>query len=255
MRIARRAGFTPKDLDVIDRLAPRRRPSGFPVLHQRWHGLVFLHWAFAPEAVRALVPAGLELDLFDGRAWVGVTPFSVSRMRPSLLPPLPGVSSADEINVRIYVHRDGVPGIWFPSLEITNRLAVVAARIAYRLPYFHARMTVDRHGDTVSFHSERSGSARAVLDAQWQLGPPRPPAEPGSLEFFLIERYVLYSGDRARLWRARIHHRPWPLRDVAVLRLASTLLEADGMPSPTTPVLAHAQGEPFDVEVWPPHSA
>jgi uncharacterized protein len=245
-------GIRFRGLDVIDRLAPRRRPSGVPILHQRWHGLVFLHWAFAPEALQALVPAGLELDLFDARAWVGITPFSVSHLRPSFLPPLPAVSTADEINVRMYVHRDGVPGIWFPSLEITNRLALVAARIAYRLPYCHARMHVDRRGDEVSFRSERSGSAPAVLDAQWRLGPPRAPAEPGSLEFFLIERYVLYSRARTTLLRARIHHRPWPLREVSVLRLASTLLEADGLPSPTTPVLAHAQAEPFQVEIWPP---
>ena len=238
---------------MIDRLAPRQRPSGVPVLHQRWHGLVFLHWAFAPETLRPLVPPGLALDCFDGRAWVGVTPFSVTRMRPSFLPPLPGASRADEINVRIYVQREGVPGIWFPSLEITNRLALLGARIAYRLPYFHAAMRVHRDGDTVSFRSERSGAARATLDAQWRLGRPRPPAEPGSLDFFLIERYVLYSGDRTTLLRGRIHHRPWPLREVTVLRLASTLLEACGLPSPSAPVLAHAQGDPFDVEVWRPH--
>ena len=237
---------------MIDRLAPRRRPPGLPVLHQRWHGLVFLHWAFAPETLQALVPAGLELDCFDGRGWVGVTPFSVTRMRPSFLPPLPVVSRADEINVRVYVHRDGVPGIWFPSLEITSRLAVLGARLAYRLPYFHARMRVDRAGESVSFRSERSGRSRAALDAQWRVGQPRPPAATGSLEFFLIERYVLYSGDRTTLLRARIHHRPWPLREVTVLRFASTLLEACGLPSPSTPILAHAQGEPFDVEVWPP---
>jgi len=238
---------------VIDRLAPRRRPSGIPVLHQRWHGLVFLHWAFAPETLRTLVPPGLELDCFDGRAWVGITPFSVTRMRPSFLPPLPALSRADEINVRIYVHRDGVPGIWFPSLEITSRLAVLGARIAYRLPYFHARMRVNRDGDAVSFRSERTGPPpRATLDAEWRLGRPRAPAEPGSLEFFLIERYVLYSVDRTTLLRARIHHRPWPLREVTVLRVDATLLEACGMPSPSPPVLAHAQGDPFDVEVWPP---
>jgi uncharacterized protein YqjF (DUF2071 family) len=237
---------------VIDRLAPRQRPSGLPVLHQRWHGLVFLHWAFAPEILRTLVPAGLELDCFDGRAWVGITPFSVTGMRPSFLPPLPAVSRADEINVRLYVHRDGVPGIWFPSLEITSRLAVLAARLAYRLPYFHARMRVDRDGDSVSFRSERSGRPRAALDAEWRVGQPRESAAPGSLEFFLIERYVLYSGDRTTLLRARIHHQPWPLREVTVLRFASTLLEACGVPSPSTPMLAHAQGEPFDVEVWPP---
>ena len=244
--------MAPADVASIDRLAPRVRPHGVPVLHQRWHGLVFLHWRIAPEALRAVVPAGLAIDLHDGTAWVGVTPFSLSRLRPTLLPPLPVVSSADEINVRVYVHRDGVPGIWFPSLEITNRLAMWGARIAYRLPYFHAHMRVERAHDDVAFRSDRTGRTRASLDARWRVGAPLPPATPGSLEFFLTERYVLYSGDARRMLRARIHHRPWPLREATVLHLRSTLLEANGIATPTSHVHALAQAEPLDVEIWPP---
>jgi uncharacterized protein YqjF (DUF2071 family) len=237
---------------LIDRLEPRRRPAGVPVLHQRWHGLVFLHWPFAREALSRIVPGGLEIDAHDGNAWVGVTPFRVSRLRPSLLPPLPIVSSADEINVRVYVHRDGVPGIWFPSLEISNRLAMWGARLAYRLPYFHARMRVRRDGDTVVFRSDRTGGEPASFDARWRLGEPLPAAAPGSLEFFLTERYVLYSGDARRMLRARIHHRPWRLREASIVALRSTLLEADGIATPTTPLHALAQAEPLDVEIWPP---
>jgi uncharacterized protein YqjF (DUF2071 family) len=213
---------------------------------------VFLHWAFAPEQLRALVPRGLALDLHEGQAWLGVTPFSISRMRPSLLPALPVLSQANEVNVRVYVEKDGVPGIWFPSLEITNPLAKWAARLAYRLPYFHAAMQVERRGAIVRFRSERRDRPPASLDVQWRLGPACPSPQPGTLEDFLIERYVLYAGSAGRLLRARIHHRPWPLRDASVLQLSSTLLEANGLPTPTTPVLAHAQAEPLDVEVWPP---
>jgi uncharacterized protein YqjF (DUF2071 family) len=239
----------------LDRVAPRRRPRGVPVLHQRWRGLVFLHWPFPAKALRRIVPAELEIDEYDGSAWAGITPFRVSRMRPTLLPPLPLLSSADEINVRVYVHRDGVPGIWFTSLEITNRLALFGARLAYRLPYFHARMRVERDGDAVAFTSRRTGGARASFDACWRVGAPLPPAEPGSLAFFLTERYVLYSGKAGHVLRARIHHRPWPLRQATVVRLATTLLEAGRVPTPTTPVIAHAQGEPLDVDIWPPTPA
>jgi uncharacterized protein YqjF (DUF2071 family) len=239
---------------TIDRLSPRHRPSGCPVLHQRWHDLVFLHWRFAPERVRPLVPAPLELDIFDGVAWVGLTPFTVSRMRPTLLPPLPLLSDASEINLRMYVDRDGIPGLWFPSLDASNALAVRAARALYRLPYFDARMRVVRQGSAMRFHSERtdpSGRA-ATLDAAWETGERLPPALPGTLEFFLLERYVLYAGDSARMLRARIHHRPWPLREARVTRLVSTMLEAAGLPTPGDAPLVHAQGEPFDVAVWPP---
>jgi uncharacterized protein YqjF (DUF2071 family) len=241
------------ELPLGARLDARRRPSGCALLHQRWHGLVFLHWAFPPGRLASLVPAGLNLDLFEGRAWVGITPFRVSHMRPTLFPPLPGLSEASEINVRMYVHRDGIPGIWFPSLDITNRLAMWAARIAYRLPYFHARMHVAQKDVLLSFTSERSDGTRpALFNLQWRRGEPLEPATAGTLEFFLTERYVLYSGDAAHLKRARIHHRPWPLRGAEVVHLASTLLEANGIPVPDSPVLAHAQGEPFEVEVWPP---
>jgi uncharacterized protein YqjF (DUF2071 family) len=248
---------SPRDapVPVSARLDARRRPSGRPVLHQRWQGLLFLHWAFDPAQLGCVLPAGLHLDTFEGRAWVGVTPFNVSRMRPTLLPALPWLSEASEINLRVYVHRDGIPGIWFPSLEITNRLAMWGARLAYQLPYFHARMDVAQNGDAFSFRSERSGAngQRAMLDVQWHRAEPLPAATPGTLEFFLIERYVLYCGEPAGSMRARIHHRPWPLRNAKVLHLTSTLLEAAaGIPRPATPVLAHAQAEPLDVEVWPP---
>ena len=121
---------------MIDRLSPRHRPSGWPVWHQRWSRLGFLHWPVAPNAVRSHVPGSLDLDLFEGAAWVTVVAFTVSRMRPTLLPPVPRLSNAHQINVRTYVHRDGVPGLWFLSLDANNPLAVWAARIAYQLPFF-----------------------------------------------------------------------------------------------------------------------
>jgi uncharacterized protein YqjF (DUF2071 family) len=244
-------------LPLRNRLDARRRPAGVPIVHQRWHDLAFLHWPVSPQALRPLVPDALALDLFDGQAWIGVTPFRLTNLRPTGLPALPGVSQAHEINVRVYVQRDGVPGIWFPSLEITNRLALWGARIAYGLPYFHARMHLARAGDTVEFTSERTAAdaAPARFEARWQLGEPLAATLPGTLDDFLIERYVLYCRRGGDLLRARIHHRPWPLRAARVLHFASSLLEADGLPATGPPLLAHAQAEPFDVEVWPPSHA
>lgn len=239
---------------MIDRLAPRVRPSDCPVFRQRWSRLAFLHWRFAPEVVRALVPATLELDLFEGQAWVSVVPLTVTRMRPAILPPIPRLSDARQINVRTYVHRDGVPGLWFLSIDADNPLAVWGARIAYRLAFFHARMHIDEHDGGIAFSCERTdaGAAKATFDAQWQLGDALPVPELGTLDFFLLERYVLYSGSDERMWLARIHHRPWPLRRLALRHLASTMLEAHGLPRPPEAPLAHAQAFPFEVAIWPP---
>lgn len=244
---------------AIDRQSPRQRPRGWPVLHQRWHDLAFLHWPVAPAALRAVVPRSLEIDTHAGQAWVGIAPFSVSRLRPTLLPPVPGLSSADEVNVRVYVHRDGVPGIWFPSLDIDHRLAVWGARLTYRLPYHHARARLARHADgAVSFHGERGGPPPAALDVAWRPdpGPTPPPLQPGTLEFFLVERYVLFAPYAGRdgtpkVLRARIHHPPWSLRRATLLRCRGTLLDAAGI-GVAGPPLVHAQTDPLDVAIWPP---
>ena len=143
---------------MIDLLSLRRRPSGWPVLHQRWQRLVFLHWRLRPDKVRTHVPDALELDLFEGTAWASVVAFAVTRMRPTLLPPIPGLSEAHQVNARTYVHRDGVPGLWFFSLDADNALAVAAARAAYQLPYYRARMTVTSGDDAVTFRCDRTDS-------------------------------------------------------------------------------------------------
>jgi uncharacterized protein len=242
---------------LIDRLSVRRRPAGWPIFHQRWKRLVFLHWKLPPEAVRPLVPAGLELDLYEENAWVGLAAFTVSRMRPSLLPPIPLLSDAHQINLRTYVHCNAVPGLWFFSLDATNALAVLAARAAYRLPYYRASMQVIEEGGHVSFRSERTHAraSRVTFAAAWRLGDSLPEPQPGTLDFFLLERYVLYAGSNDRLLRARIHHRHWPLRRVTLTQLASTMLEAHGLPTPACAPLAHAQAFPFDVDIWPPARA
>jgi uncharacterized protein YqjF (DUF2071 family) len=240
---------------MIDRLSARQRPAGCPVLHQRWSLLLFLHWRVRPEALRPLVPSRLQLDTFSGEAWIGLTAFRVSRMRPSFAPPLPWLSSADEINLRTYVVGDGVPGLWFFSLDANNAPAVWGARLTYHLPYYFARTQVGAAEDTISFRLRRSDShakATPAFDAQWRLGEPLPTAQPGSLDFFLAERYVLFAGSDGKLARARIHHRPWPLRHATLAHLDSTMLSAQGLPDSGDAPLVHAQGQPFDVGIWAP---
>ena len=236
---------------MVDRSPPR--PAGCPVLHQRWHRLLFLHWRVAPATLRALVPSPLALDLWEGEAWVGVVAFAVSDMRPSLLPPVPVLSRGLEINVRVYVLRDGEPGLWFLSLDITNPLAVWGARLAYRLPYYHARMRMDTDGSRTRLDAERTDAraAHANFRAEWETGAALPSPAPGTRDHFLLDRYTLFSGKDAQ-WRARIRHRPWPLAAVRVTGLASTLLPAHGLVALDETPLVHAQGRSFPVAVWLP---
>jgi uncharacterized protein YqjF (DUF2071 family) len=191
--------------------------SGRPwVLRMGWHDLLFAHWPMDPAVIRRQLPEGLELDLWEGEAWLGVVPFRMTGIGPRGLPSLPGVSAFPELNLRTYVRVDGRPGVWFFSLDAASRLAVRVARLAFHLPYFDAAMRCGTAEDGwVEYSSRRTH--RGVVGAMWE-GRYRPtgPAfvsRAGSMESWLTDRYCLYSADgRGRLYRGEIDHEPWPLQ-------------------------------------------
>lgn len=220
-------------------------------MHQSWGKLLFMHWRFPFEALRPLIPERLSIDTYEGSAWVGVTPFTVWDARPSFTPPLPWVSEFHEVNVRTYVHLDGLPGVWFFSLDANSLVAVTGARTFFRLPYYQASISLEQEDETIIYSARREGATHgARFDATWTLGPRLPRAEPGSLEFFLVERYCLYTNDEEKLYRCRIFHEPWPLWDATLSIHESNLVEADGLPAPRGEPLLHGGG-PVSVEVWP----
>jgi uncharacterized protein YqjF (DUF2071 family) len=185
------------------------------VLAMQWHELLFMHWAVHPAALRPFVPPGLELETFDGAAWLGVVPFLMVGTRPRLLPPLPVMSDFPELNVRTYVTAEGKPGVWFFSLDAANPLAVRGARAVFHLPYFDARMSVERRGDEIRYESTRThrGAVPATLAMRYRPTGPAYHAAPGTLDHWLTERYCLYAANRrGAIWRGDIHHVPWPLQ-------------------------------------------
>jgi uncharacterized protein YqjF (DUF2071 family) len=226
------------------------RPWPTPVrgwtMGQTWEDLLFAHWRVPLEDVRPHVPAELEIDQHDGTAWLGITPFRLTGLRGRGLLPLPGASSFLELNVRTYVTADDKPGIWFFSLDASSRLAVEAARRTYKLPYFQARMSATRRGEWISYECARIEEAGRVFSGRYRPNGTVFHAEPGTLEWFLTERYCLYTTDRGRLARAEIHHELWPLQQAeAEVDLASiSPLELDGDP------LVHFSRRQ-DVVIWP----
>lgn len=237
----------------MDRLSIRARPEGSPIMHQNWGKLLFLHWSVPVSVLRPMIPRALEIDTYDGGAWVSITPFTMWGIRPAMLPAVPVLSDSHELNVRTYVHANGVPGVWFFSLDASNAVAVLAARLGFHLPYYQADMRLDESGDSISFASRRTDERgpRAEFSASWSRGKALPDPAPESLEFFLVERYCLYAARAEKLYRARIHHAPWSLRAATLETLSSTMGEAHGMGLSDKPALLHAQGEPLAVEVWP----
>ena len=224
--------------------------EGAWLMGQTWEDLLFAHWRAPFDAVREHVPRPLAVDTFDGSAWIGITPFRVRGLRLRATLPAPVVSTFLELNARTYVRFGDKAGIWFFSLDASSALAVAAARRFYRLPYFRARMAAASAGAATSLASTRThADARAAgWRARYQPAGEAFNAPKGSLEYFLAERYCLYAFDEGRLFRADIHHRPWPLQQ-AEAEIAENTVAPPGIATEGEPLLHLARRQ--DVVVWP----
>jgi uncharacterized protein len=230
-------------------LEPVRRP----VMYQSWNWISFLHWRYDARTVQALVPPRLEVEAFDGSAWVSVTPFLMENLRVAGTPALPWFSTTPETNVRTYVRGpDGRPGIWFFSLDIARLPAVAGGRLAYFLPYVWSRMRFRRQGNVVQYAGVRRWSApRAGYDIAVEMGDPIPMDVVSDLDHFLTGRWVLFTFYGRRAASASVEHPRWPLRRASVVRLREDLLSAARLPPPTGEPLVHASNG-VDTRIGPP---
>jgi len=222
-------------------------------MYQRWAKLLFLHWEVPVEELAPMLPPGLTLDTFEGRAYVGLVPFTMTGVRPLWFPRFPPLTDFHETNVRTYVHREGAdPGVWFFSLDAGNPLAVRVARAMWRLPYHRSRMSMRIEGPWVDYALDRlwPPPIPAHLRIRYRAIGPVTPAKPGSLEHFLAERYLLYAYRDGQLYRGRVHHAPYPLQTAEIEGLEETLLSAAGIRRPDAPPLMHYASE-LNVRIYP----
>jgi len=229
-------------------------PAARSAMTMSWHDLLFLHWPIRPHLLRPLIPAALELDTFDGWAWIGVVPFRMSGVRPRYAPALRCTSAFPEINVRTYVKAHERSGVWFFSLDATSRLAVRVARAWYGLPYYDARIRVDGVGESVRYRSTRvdrsASAAPAEFAASYCPTGPAYRSEGGTLEHWLTERYCLFAADRrGRVGYGDVHHVPWPLQPAEADIESNTMTRWLGITLPATnPVIHFARR--LDVVAW-----
>lgn len=243
--------FDPAVIDQ-DGHRPWPAPTSPWIMTQSWHDLLFAHWPVDKVRLASLIPRSLDLDLYDGEAWLGVVPFHMTNVAPRGVPSLPWVSAFPELNVRTYVRVDEKPGVYFFSLDAGSAIVVAAARVLFRLPYFAATMEVAYEDRQMHYRSSRNQAARqADLTASYgPIGLPFNPAQ-GTLEHFLTERYCLYTVDEhGHPLRLEIHHAPWRLQPAAAEFRVNTMAEAAGLRLPARdPLLHYAQRQ--DVVAWP----
>ena len=232
---------------------PWTLPAGPWVMAQSWHDLLFAHWPVDAVPLRQLIPPQLQIDTFEGRAWLAIVPFRMTGVRLRGTPSLPWLSAFPELNVRTYVTFGGKPGVWFFSLDAANSLAVAVARAWFHLPYFRARMRWTEHEGWIHYGSERAHrrAPAALLKGRYRpVGDVFSP-QPGTLEHFLTERYCLYTTDaRGQIIRGEIHHPPWPLQPAEAEFADNSMSDSLGIALDSPPLLHFARRQ--HVLAWPP---
>lgn len=224
------------------------------VMAQTWQDLLFAHWPVDLGELRRAVPAVLPLDTFEGTAWLGVVPFRMRGVRGRWMPPLPGLSAFPELNVRTYVTVGGKPGVYFFSLDAGNAAAVLFGRRCYHLPYYRARMTTAHVDGVVRYTSRRThrGAPPARFRALYHPTGSIYRAVPGTLDYFLTERYCLYTVDAGgRIYRTDIAHPPWPLQPAEAQIRLNTMARPHGITLPDTPPLLWFAPR-LEVQIWWP---
>lgn len=222
-------------------------------MRQDWAHLLFLHWEMQPAVIQQSLPPGLTVDTYDGKAYMGIVPFYMDNVRPRFCPSIPGISWFLELNLRTYVHdENGIPGVWFYSLDCNKWLAVKTARTLFHLPYQHAWMESYQHDNLITYISRRSGSSQSqIFKYPAALDNPGT-SQIGSLEFFLLERYRLFSADKNNtIYSGLVHHRPYQFQPVEPAGYSTGLFSLCGFEEPDTAPVSCLIAETAHVNIHP----
>lgn len=225
------------EVSLEERQRWQQRPDESPVMYQTWRDLGFIHWKYEPEVVQDLLPPGLHVDTFDGSAWVALVPFLMRNIHPWWFPSVPYISNFLELNLRTYVYDDqGRPGVYFTSLSANRWLAVQAARKFFHLPYHHCQMKQSTDSEGVTHYSCKRFSDPHQNTCTFRYRPkggPAEPAVPGTLEFFLAERYLLFtSHPKHGLVLGQVHHEPYRVQQMDLLHYCECIFELDDVQPP-----------------------
>ena len=220
-------------------------------MKQTWRDLLFLHWKVDPDMLQTTLPKGLQVDTFENEAWVGIVPFFMDNIRPSFLPPVPGLSWFLETNVRTYVFdEDGNSGVWFYSLDANQRVAAALGKALFRLPYRYEKITATYGVSTVGpMPIGTSAKSEPWIDYRYagnqfvyrkESQESLHLAEPGTLEFFLFERYLLFAEGKDGLKIGQVYHTPYQICEAKCENVETDLFAKVSLEDPgKSPDLMH----------------
>ena len=233
---------------------PWKMPSQPWIMYQAWKDLLFIHWEIEVDEIKHLIPKGLEIDTFNGKAWIAVVPFMMRDVKPRYTFPVPGLSYFLELNVRTYVKLNNKAGVFFLSLEASNPIAVKIARKLFYLPYMDANMSANKKNGYFNYYSNRThkNEPKAEFEVKYKPISDIISYTPDSIESWLTERYCLYSvNQKGQIYIGEIHHKKWNLQEAECQIITNTMTLCHGIKTPKTQPLLH-YSKNIEVVVWYP---
>jgi len=225
------------------------------LMAQDERNLLFIHWPISVKRMRSLVPSQMELDLYDGQAWLTMIAFHMVDLHMRDLPPLPWTSTFPEVDLLTYVRLNDQPGVFFLSIDAASELGGWVARHFFHLPYLSASMEFSQVGDGFHIQSRRAASdvaPAADFAARYKPVGRAFEAKKGTLEYFLVERFVMFSVSPGGIvFGGHEHHLPWKLQRAQAEIEVNTIPRAAGIDLPPAPPLLHFSAGTHDV-TWPP---
>lgn len=217
------------DINWQQRLEIRNRPDKNPFIHQDWQNILFMHFKIDPEIIQKTLPKGLFVDTYDRKAYLSLVAFFMNDVRLCRLTMFPGLCNFIEVNVRTYVHDDnGNTGVWFYSLDLNSLFGAKVARAGYSLPYIYTHLQGQHLADGYEIKGRRRGENVHMHFSYEPATTDYAVVNPNSLDFFLIERYLLFTKRRGNVYIGQVHHEPYQVSPAKVLAYRSNLLESHG---------------------------
>ena len=179
------------------------------IIQQKWSDVLFVSFEVDYDLLRSELPKDLEVDTFNGKAYLSIVPFVMSDIRFFFTPPLP-FSKLSELNLRTYVRYKNKPGIYFFTLDSDHKVGNFLARKIFNLPYRYAILNVDIDNDIYNVQSKNSLSLKVRITDNKIVT---------DLSNWITERYCLYNIVDEKVSRGDVLHPTWNLKEAEVINI------------------------------------
>lgn len=233
----------------------------FPwIFAQTYQHLLLVHWKVPRDLVRAVVPAGMDLAMFEGETFIGHDVYRGARAHVRDLPAVPGFDVRPVVTLRTIVDVRGVRGIYLISMDAPGAFAGWFEQHLLQVRTREAQVDIVAEVDAgvgaaaagaagagsgselIRVHSVRTNAPDVELRGSYRASGPAAAPAPGSLDHFLLGGDRMFTASAAgAISVIEVTHGPWALAPAEVTFDVNTIPRAAGLPGPSGDIVAVTQ--------------